>query len=111
MDGRYKIRRGLPSRQYVSFYFACYSSITFEQLLSVRVAIVVTPKPCPVDLKIKVVSSSKSDMLEDLRKSQTESSLAAQPPSATSGIPEDKYAQESTDGEGWIGFDKPILYI
>lgn len=75
----------------------------------VSVSVVIATKPCPVDLKIKVVSSSKSEMLETLKSNKPSASIVENVSSV--GIPEDKYAKESTDSEGWIGFDKPILYI
>jgi len=71
-------------------------------------------RSCPAKIQMKVVHSDKKVMLELLRSSRE--SPTAEPESVRdlstpSPLPPLQYNSEDPEGDGWITFDKPMLYM
>lgn len=91
-----------------------YSRLAIEFWL-IDLLAVVTAKPCPIQLKIKVVKSDKQEMIKEYLDPSAETSddqsNSLNSDSTSDSLPEDRFASESTDGSDWVRFDKPILYF
>lgn len=81
--------------------------------------VVLQPKPCPVTLSIKVAEQDKYKMADTLRGSGDPKNGATSPTSSLLGGADSdgaiqpllKYSMDESAGDGWITFDKPLLYI
>lgn len=75
--------------------------------------IVINPKPCPIDLYVKVESSDKEEMIKTFV--AKEQDYQDRPDSSdvlsSDSLPRDRYAEDSLTVDGWIKFSKPILYL
>jgi hypothetical protein len=76
---------------------------------------VVATKPCPIQLKMKVVKSDKQEMIKEYIDPPVETpngtSDLPNPGSVSGDLPEDRFASESTEGSDWVKFGEPILYF
>lgn len=71
---------------------------------------VITHKTCKMELSMKVVEQDKSQMVDAFHARRK--SAAKGVPSASDIIPSDDKQDDGTDSpEGWVKFDKPILWM
>ena len=73
-------------------------------------------KPCNVNVSIKVAHSDKNKMIEDMLAAHSRGHAAngsAQPAAgdATSGLPELVHTGPNASKDGWVTFDKPLMYV
>ncbi|TFK55042.1 hypothetical protein OE88DRAFT_1623656 [Heliocybe sulcata] len=75
---------------------------------------VVRYTPCPVTLSIKPVESEKPKLIEkwqEARAAPISLSTDASEEETSGGLPPLKFDSKSQDNDGWIKFDKPLLYV
>lgn len=84
-----------------------YTAVDFS--FTERIRLVVRPRSCPIKLSVKVAEQDKHKMVEALysrQKASTNNRLSGLNVNADLHSP-----QQPADEQGWIMFDKPLLYV